>query len=93
MTARLIDCPRCHGNGEIQFNPSRINDPQCVDNAACPDCHGEGTAELLTPQELGTLLAAIVQGMSKLDGASLTHLESATEKLRQLHGLPTGPAE
>lgn len=42
--ARLIDCPRCHGEGEIGFNPSRSvpKDPQLEDSARCPECHGDG---------------------------------------------------
>jgi DnaJ-class molecular chaperone len=39
MTA---ECPRCHGDGEIEINPSRINDPQCAEPMRCPDCHGTG---------------------------------------------------
>lgn len=47
----LIDCPRCHGEGEIgargySHNPNcgfPTPDPQCDTTARCPDCHGDGT--------------------------------------------------
>jgi DnaJ-class molecular chaperone len=50
-------CPRCDGSGEIGFNPSPINDPQCADSAPCNVCHGEGVVSELTAQafELGWL--------------------------------------
>ena len=37
----LVDCERCHGDGEIKVNPG-YPDPQCEIEATCPDCHGEG---------------------------------------------------
>lgn len=37
-----LTCPNCHGDGEIPFNPSSNNDPQCEDSARCPDCNGDG---------------------------------------------------
>lgn len=40
-----LECPRCHGDGEVGFNPSPVNDPQCEDTALCPDCHGSGLSE------------------------------------------------
>lgn len=41
----LVDCPDCHGEGEIRFNPSRSvpKDPQLEDSARCGRCHGDGT--------------------------------------------------
>lgn len=39
-------CPRCHGAGEVSWNPSRSNDPQCVETARCAHCGGEGSLEL-----------------------------------------------
>ena len=45
MSNELIDCPLCHGAGEVGFNKSRNNDPQCDDSATCPTCHGEGVIE------------------------------------------------
>jgi len=38
-------CGRCHGEGEIQVNPSWRRDPQCVIDVRCPDCHGTGEIE------------------------------------------------
>jgi hypothetical protein len=38
----MKDCPRCHGSGEIGWNDSPINDPQCAQEATCNVCHGEG---------------------------------------------------
>lgn len=53
--SRLIDCPRCHGDGEIgvagySHNPNcgfATRDPQCDTTARCPDCHGTGTVHEL----------------------------------------------
>lgn len=42
------DCPYCHGEGEIAYNPLRINDPQCETSARCPTCHGDGTVPART---------------------------------------------
>lgn len=39
------DCPVCHGDGVVQFNPSPRRDPQCVDEARCDACHGTGRKE------------------------------------------------
>lgn len=39
--SELVDCPRCHGSGEVHSNPSPINDPQCVVDHVCPACHGD----------------------------------------------------
>lgn len=49
------ECPRCHGSGEIGFNNSPINDPQCAEEAICNVCHGEGVVTALEAQayELG----------------------------------------
>lgn len=38
----MKDCPRCHGSGEIGWNDSPVNDPQCAQEATCNVCHGEG---------------------------------------------------
>jgi hypothetical protein len=37
-------CPRCFGEGEVGFNPSRSypQDHQLDDTAPCPECHGMG---------------------------------------------------
>lgn len=45
----LIDCPRCKGAGEIQFNLSRNRDPQCDDSATCNVCYGDG---MVRPDDL-----------------------------------------
>lgn len=41
----LVDCPRCSGDGTIDFNPSWScpPDPQMEQSARCPDCSGAGT--------------------------------------------------
>ncbi len=36
-------CQQCDGGGEVHWNPSPINDPQCEEAATCPRCDGEGT--------------------------------------------------
>jgi DnaJ-class molecular chaperone len=41
-TGELVPCPRCHGDGDIMVNTSRIRDPQEDRLERCPDCHGEG---------------------------------------------------
>jgi hypothetical protein len=38
-------CPRCDGGGEVTWNPSPINDPQCVETATCPRCEGTGLVD------------------------------------------------
>lgn len=35
-------CPRCKGEGELQFNVSWPVDPQMDDYTVCPACHGTG---------------------------------------------------
>ena len=45
LTVALIDCPYCRGEGEIAYNPSWNNDPQCETSDRCPTCHGAGTVE------------------------------------------------
>jgi len=35
-------CPQCDGGGEVTWNPSPINDPQCDKTATCPRCDGSG---------------------------------------------------
>lgn len=38
-------CERCHGDGEITYNPA-YPDPQGEQTACCPGCHGEGALPL-----------------------------------------------
>lgn len=38
----FIDCPSCHGTGEIYRNDSGSGDPQCEYGLACAHCGGEG---------------------------------------------------
>jgi hypothetical protein len=35
-------CQQCYGGGEVHWNPSPFNDPQCDESATCPRCDGEG---------------------------------------------------
>jgi DnaJ-class molecular chaperone len=51
MTAREAEledphtCPRCGGGGEVTWNPSVRNDPQCEESATCPVCRGHGEVD------------------------------------------------
>lgn len=38
-----VPCPNpdCE-DGEVWFNPSWNQDPQCEDSGPCPTCHGKG---------------------------------------------------
>ena len=40
-----MTCPDCDGGGEVHWNPSPINDPQCVETARCPTCRGDGAID------------------------------------------------
>ncbi len=35
-------CPQCDGGGEVAWNPSLDDDPQCVETGTCPRCEGAG---------------------------------------------------
>lgn len=38
MSASVSATARCGGSGEVAWNPSPINDPQCEQTAPCPGC-------------------------------------------------------
>jgi hypothetical protein len=44
-------CEECDGSGEVHWNPSRNNDPQCERDEACGHCGGSGVKPRFVPIE------------------------------------------
>ncbi len=46
MATERAVCTQCDGGGEVTWNPSPINDPQCVETATCTRCDGRGLVDV-----------------------------------------------